>query len=115
MIKPIITKKYLFLITKKNLLIAFDLENYQIIYSYDLNEKIAKYLNVKKKSAEFKSMMMANNYLYIFLKNSYFLKLNLNGEIQNVKKLSSKLKTHPIFVNNSLMFLNKKNRLIVID
>ena len=114
-IKPIITKKYLFLITKKNLLIAFDLENYQIIYSYDLNEKIAKYLNVKKKSAEFKSMMMANNYLYIFLKNSYFLKLNLNGEIQNVKKLSSKLKTHPIFVNNSLMFLNKKNRLIVID
>ena len=47
-IKPIITKKYLFLITKKNLLIAFDLENYQIIYSYDLNEKIAKYLNIKK-------------------------------------------------------------------
>lgn len=114
-VKPIITEKYLFLITKKNLLIAIDLENYQIIYSYDLNEKIAKYLNVKKKSAEFKSLMMANNYLYIFLKNSYFLKLNLYGEIQNVKKLSSKFKTYPIFVDNSLMFLNKKNRLIVLD
>tara|TARA_Y100000591_G_scaffold300707_1_gene294387 strand:- start:3974 stop:5296 length:1323 start_codon:yes stop_codon:yes gene_type:complete len=114
-VKPILTKKYLFLITKNNLLISIDLEKYQIIYSQDLNEKIAKYLNVKKKSAEFKSMMMANNYLYLFLKNSYFLKLNLNGEIQKVKKLSSKLKTYPIFVDNSLMFLNKKNRLIVID
>ena len=83
--------------------------------SYDLNEKIAKYLKIKKKSAEFKSMMMANNYLYIFLKNSYFLKLNLYGEILSVQKLSSKLKTYPIFVDNSLMFLNNKNRLIVID
>tara|TARA_Y100000591_G_C21820715_1_gene693449 strand:+ start:143 stop:1465 length:1323 start_codon:yes stop_codon:yes gene_type:complete len=114
-VKPILTKKYLFLITKNNLLISVDLKNYEIIYSYDLNEKIAKYLKIKKKSAEFKSMMMANNYLYIFLKNSYFLKLNLYGEIQSVQKLSSKLKTYPIFVDNSLMFLNNKNRLIVID
>ena len=60
-------------------------------------------------------MMMANNYLYIFLKNSYFLKLNLNGEIQNVKKIIFKIENYPIFVNNSLMFINNKNRLIVID
>ena len=114
-IKPILTKKYLFLITKNNLLISVDLKNFEIIYSYDLNEKIAKYLNIKKRSAEFQSMMIANNYLYIFLKNSYFLKLNFNGEIQTVQKLSSKFKTYPIFVDNSLMFINNKNKLIVID
>ena len=114
-IKPILTKKYLFLITKNNLLISVDLKNFEIIYSYDLNEKIAKYLNIKKRSAEFQSMMIANNYLYIFLKNSYFLKLNFNGEIQTVQKLSSKFKTYPIFVDNSLMFINNKNKLVVID
>ena len=114
-IKPILTKKYLFLITKNNLLISVDLKNFKIIYSYDLNEKIAKYLNIKKRSAEFQSMMIANNYLYIFLKNSYFLKLNFNGEIQTVQKLSSKFKTYPIFVDNSLMFINNKNKLVVID
>ena len=114
-IKPILTKKYLFLITKNNLLISVDLKNFEIIYSYDLNEKIAKYLNIKKRSAEFQSMMIANNYLYIFLKNSYFLKINFNGEIQSVQKLSSKFKTYPIFVDNSLMFINNKNKLVVID
>ncbi len=114
-IKPILTKKYFFLVTKNNLLISVDLENYEIIYSYDLNDKIAKYLNVKKKSAEFQSMMIANNYLYIFLKNSYYLKLNFYGEIQSIQKLSSKFKTYPIFVDNSLMFINNKNKLVVID
>ncbi len=114
-IKPILTKKYLFLITKNNLLVSVDLKNYEIIYSYDLNDKIAKYLNVKKKSAEFQSMMIADNYLYIFLKNSFYLKLNFYGEIQSVQKLSSKFKTYPIFVDNSLMFINNNNKLIVID
>ena len=114
-IKPILTEDYLFLITKNNLLVSVDLENYEIIYSYDLNDKIAKYLNVKKKSADFQSMMIADNYLYIFLKNSYFLKLNFYGEIQSVQKLSSKFSTFPIFVDNSLMFINNKNKLIVID
>ena len=113
-IKPILTKKYLFLITKNNLLVSVDLENYEIVYSYDLNDKIAKYLNVKK-SAEFQSMMIADNYLYIFLKNSFYLKLNFYGEIQSVQKLSSKIKTYPIFVDHSLIFINNKNKLIVID
>ena len=114
-IKPILTENYLFLITKNNLLVSLDLKNYEIIYSYDLNVKIAEYLNVKKKTAEFQSMMIADNYLYIFLKNSYFLKLNFYGEIQSVQKLSSKFNTFPIFVDNSLMFINNNNKLIVID
>ena len=70
---------------------------------------------MKKKSAEFQSMMIADNYLYIFLKNSFYLKLNFYGEIQSVQKLSSKIKTYPIFVDNSLIFINNKNKLIVID
>ena len=72
-------------------------------------------MNINGQKKEFQSMMIADNYLYIFLKNSFYLKLNFYGEIQSVQKLSSKLKTYPIFVDNSLMFINNKNKLVVID
>ena len=48
-IKPIIHKNYLFLITNKSFLVAIDLNNGKIIYSYDLNQKVADFLDTKKK------------------------------------------------------------------
>ena len=42
-IKPIIIDDYLFLVTSNNLLIALDLYKGDIIYSYDINEKISKF------------------------------------------------------------------------
>ena len=48
-IKPIIISDYLFSITNNNLLVAMNLNNGQIIYSYDINQIIADYLNIKKK------------------------------------------------------------------
>ena len=53
-IKPIISNDYLFLITKNNLLISMDMNDGSIIYSYDINKKIADFLEIKKKSVEFK-------------------------------------------------------------
>ena len=49
-IKPIIHKNYLFLITNKSFLVAIDLNNGKIIYSYDLNQKVADFLDTKKKN-----------------------------------------------------------------
>ena len=48
-IKPFIINNYLFCVTKKNFLISMNLQNGEILYSYDINQKIAKYLNSKKK------------------------------------------------------------------
>ena len=76
-IKPIIISDYLFSITNNNLLVAMNLNNGQIIYSYDINQIIADYLNIKKKKVEFKSFYIVNNDLYILLKNSYFLHFNI--------------------------------------
>ena len=45
-----------------------ELQTGKILYSYDLNEKIAAYLNSKKKKAEFKSFYVAGNKIYVFLK-----------------------------------------------
>ena len=92
-----------------------NLNNGQIIYSYDINQIIADYLNIKKKKVEFKSFYIVNNDLYILLKNSYFLHFNIFGELKKVFKLPSKIKTFPMFVNNSIFYLNTKNKITQIN
>ena len=39
LIRPIINNQYAFLITTNDLLIAIDLKNNKILYSYNINEK----------------------------------------------------------------------------
>ena len=48
-IRPLIIKKHVFLITDNNLLISLDLESGDIIYSLDINDKVAKFTDTKKK------------------------------------------------------------------
>ncbi|MDC0437645.1 hypothetical protein OAL84_01165, partial [Pelagibacteraceae bacterium] len=105
----------LFLITKNNLLTATDLDNGNIIYSYDINEKIAEFLNTKKKLVQIKHLMIINDQIFIFLKNSYILKLNINGNLEEINKLPSKLNTNPIFINKSILYLDYKNKLSIVD
>ena len=114
-IKPIIINKHIFLISNNNLLISFDIENGTIVYSYDLNEKISKFLNIKKKEAQFKFFTLAKNNLFIILENSYFLKLDISGELLDINKFNSKMKSNPIFINNSILYLNSKNKLLAVN
>ena len=114
-IKPIIINKYLFLISNNNLLISLNIESGTIVYSYDLDEKISKFLNIKKKEAKFKFFTLANNNLFIVLENSYFLKLDISGELLDINKFNSKMKSSPIFVDNSILYLNPKNKLLGIN
>ena len=97
------------------MLISFNLESGTIVYSYDLNEKISKFLNIKKKEAQFKFFTLANNNLLIILKNSYFLKFDINGKLLDIDKFNSKIKSNPIFINNSILYLDLKNKLLVIN
>jgi len=114
-IKPVIMNNYLFLISNNNFLISVDLTNGEIIYSYDLNEKIADFLRSKKENAEFNSFVILENKIFIFLRNSYYLQLNINGSIEKIDKLPSKLNTDPIFIDSSILFLNNKNKLVIVD
>ncbi len=114
-IKPIIHKNYLFLITNKSFLVAIDLNNGKIIYSYDLNQKVADFLDTKKKKIFLESMILVNNQLYIFLKNSYIIKIDMNGNINSIQKLKEKINSIPIFIDTSLLYLNSKNKLIIVD
>mgnify|MGYP001233254936 CR=1 FL=1 len=112
---PTINKDYVFLITKNNLLIAMDIEKGDIIYSLDIDKSIANFLNSKKYQIKVKKMMLVNNNIYIFLTNSYLVKLSIKGGIEDLLKLPSNLESDPIFVNNSLLYLDKKNRLFKLN
>jgi outer membrane protein assembly factor BamB len=114
-IKPFILDNYVFLITSNHLLVSMNLNNGQIIYSNDINEQVAKFLKIKKKKVDFKNLSFANNDIFIFLSNSFILKFANNGLLKDVVRLPSKINTQPIFVDNSILFLNNKNKLSIVD
>ena len=76
---------------------------------------ISDFLKIKKKKAEFMSIIIAGNKINIFLNNSYVLKLNSNGELIDVIKLPTKIKSYPTFYKNKLIYLNKKNKIFIIN
>ena len=113
--RPLIFKDYLFLITNNNLLISLDLKNLDILYSQNIDRQIAEFLKIKKKEVKTKNIIVANSKIYIFLTNSYILKYNLNGKLEEVRKPQAKMQSQPIFINGSLLFINKKNKLVILD
>ncbi len=113
--KPVLNQKYVFLITKNNLLISIDLDSNEILYSSDINSQIANFLNISKKNVEIKSLMLINNEITIFLKNSYVLNFKINGQIKSVKKLPTKIKSFPILIDKFIYFLNNKKKLIILS
>ena len=115
LIKPLIINDNLFLISKNDLLISIDLKTGKIIYSYDINKKIAQFLNTKKKKAKFKALYMINSKLYIFLKNSYVLKFKIDGTLEEITKLPSKLNSLPIVIEKNLIYFDFNNRVSIIN
>ncbi|MDC0530132.1 hypothetical protein OAN91_02300, partial [Pelagibacteraceae bacterium] len=115
LVKPLMINDHLFLISKNNLLICMDIVSGNIIYSYDINEKIADFINTKKRKVEFKEIVMVNSKIFIFLKNSYVLKFNVDGNLEEVVKLPAKMQTYPIFVDNSLIFTDYKNKIHIVN
>ena len=58
---------------------------------------------------------MAKNKILIFLANSYVLEFSIEGKLQNISKLKSKIKSNPIFIQDKLIYINKKNKFLVIN
>ena len=87
----------------------------KILFSYNINKKISEFLNTKEKTVEFQSLMSADNKIFIFLKNSYVFKFNLNGEIFDINRLPEKINSFPIIVDNNLIYLSGKNRISIIN
>ena len=86
----------------------------KVIYSYNINQKIAEFLEIKEKKANLKSIMMANDKILILLKNSYFLEININGNLENVFKFKNKINSNIVFLNRSILYLDNKNKIVII-
>lgn len=113
--RPLINKNYLFLITKNNLLISLNLIDGKIIYSYNIDDQISKYLNITKKKVSLKSLILVNNDLIVLLNNSYLLNFDVRGKLKKINKLKSRINTEPIFIDKSFLYLDNKNRLKILN
>ena len=80
-VKPVLSGENLFIITKDNLLLCISVNTGKIIYSLNIAQEIADFLDTKTKSISIKSLSLANNNLLIFLNNSYLVAFNKNGKI----------------------------------
>lgn len=114
-IKPIIYNEHVFFITKNNLLLSMNLINGKIIYSYNINKMISNYTKKKKQNINFKNFMILNNEIFIFLESSDVLTFDLRGNLKKVTKFSSAANTDLILANNSIFYLDKKNKLIKVN
>ena len=114
-VQPIISGEYLFIITKDNLLVCLNVNTNKLIYSVDISKEIADFLDVKKKLIDIRYFSLANNKLLIILNNSYLVTFNKNAKIEKIEKLKDKLVTSPIYINKSMLFLNKQNKMIMLN
>ena len=115
LIRPIINNQYIFFVTRNNLLIAIDMRKNEIIYSFNINKKIADFLDTEKKNLAFLSLRIVENHVVVFLRNSYVLDFEIDGKLNKIYKLPSKIKTEPLYIDSSLLFLNKKKQLIILN
>ncbi len=113
--RPLVSGSNLFLITKNNLLICISLDRMKIVYSLDISKNIADYLDAKKQTISIKSSAIINNDIFLFLKNSYLVKFSSIGKIKEINKLPARLSSFPIFINESIIYLNNKNKLALVN
>ena len=98
-----------------NFLIASDINTGKIIFSYNINQKISDFLNIKRKSVDIKNFMFADNKIFIFLKNSYLIQFAFDGEIFTVYKMPKKLTRTQYLSKDKIIFINNKNKINIIN
>ena len=59
--------------------------------------------------------MVLNNEIFIFPNNSNILIFDINGKFERKIKFPSKIYSYPISIKRSILFLNNKNKLIVLN
>ena len=58
--------------------------------------------------------LLANNKIAVLLKSGYLVEFDITGNLQEIFKFPTKINSNLIFINNSILYLDNKNRLIVL-
>ncbi len=114
-ITPLIFQDYLFFINANDLFISYSLKENKVIYSFDLKKKFKSNSKLRKISNRIKNLKVVNNSIYLFLEDHYILKIDFNGQIDEVFNIKSNLNSNPIFIDNLLFYINNKNKLVVLN
>ena len=59
--------------------------------------------------------MLLNNEVYIFLENSFILNFKNNGELKEINKLPSQINSSPILIDTSILYLDLRKKLIILN
>ena len=84
------------------------MKNGKILYSQDISENIYNFTKKKVKDLNIQSFFLANNDIYIILRNSLKVKMSIDGKEIDVEELKTKINTDPILINGSILYIDKK-------
>lgn len=108
---PLISGKYVFLLSQQNFLICLNKENGEIIWSKDVINQTKKYnkkIKVGKKNVP-KGLFLLDNKISIFFLNGFVVNFNFsNGEINSFLNLNKKIHSQIIIFDKKLNFLSNK-------
>ena len=114
--KPIVTSNNTYVVLKNHLLICLDNTDGNVVWSKNIlknleSEKIIDNLN---SIVDFK---MINNEINIFVKKGHILSFNPNnGNLSSLRRLNkSGIKSEIFFINNKMLFVDSKNKLLEFD
>ena len=114
-ISPAIVDDYIFIITDTNLLISIEISSGKIIYAYKINEIITNNSKLKNKDIGIRLLRFINNSIFIFLDNSYIVKLSPDANFKEIYKLPQKIQSNPIFLQKLMLYISHNNKLIVLN
>ena len=114
-ISPIINNDYIFIVTNNNYLVSIQVSTGKIIYSYEITQLVSNFLKSKKKEINVNFIKLVNNQIFVFLDNSFVAKLSISGVLKDIYKLPKKINSNIIFIDNSLIYLNSKNKITILN
>ena len=109
-LKPVATNNYIYIFSKKNLLICIDNKSGEVLWSRNIytNQKIRK---MNKKIGKFYELKIANSMLNIFSNKGYLLSFNhKNGDLEFIKRISKNGINSEVVFHKDNMFLIDTNK-----
>ena len=118
-VNPIVSGKYILLITDKNYLMLIDKDTGKIIYSQNIIKILKNNIdkNYSKKIKKFKHVFLINNNILLISNSSYFIELNLKKKINisSIRKKPFKISSDIIFHKNNLLLVSETKRIYKIN
>ncbi len=110
-IRPIILKNYVFLISKNGFLITLNRKTGKVVWSQNIFKNLKKLKN--NKAGDITSILFVSDQIFVTTQNGYFLFLNYqNGEIINYAKVSKGFFSKPVIINETIIIIDNKMRVL---